>query len=275
MARNRQTLLEIVQNVLGSMNHDKVNSIGATVESRQIAAEAQNTYYDLMDRDDWPHLMTSVKLDAVSDPSRPTHLRIPDNIVRVDDIRYDHQDSTEDSDQYRTIQYCSPSQFLDLTLNRSGQDNLFKVDTDDLVLFVQTDQAPCYWTSFDDEFIIFDAYDSAVDTTIQNSKSLCMGKRIPNWEERDDFIPDMPDQMFSVFLAEVTAAAFTYWKQGASIKDEQRAARGISRLRKDARKIDEHETKARYGRRSSGARFGIRGSADGDEGSRYFTRRSW
>jgi len=272
MARNRQTLLDIVQNVMGSMNHDSVNTIGSTVESRQIAQEAKNTYYDLMDRDEWPHLMTSLRLDAVSDVSRPTHLRIPDEVVRIDTVRYNVRSETNPEDEYRVIDYLTPNRFLSYVHDRNQEhEDSLRVDTDDLVIFVLTDEAPCFWTSFDDEHIVFNSYDSGVDTTIQQTKSLCLGKRIPEWEARDDFIPDMPDQMFSVFLAEVTAAAFTYWKQGPSLKDEQRAARGISRLRKDARKIDEYENKARYGRQRYG--FGFYGSEDGDEGSRNRTSR--
>jgi hypothetical protein len=115
-------------------------------------------------------------------------------------------------------------------------------------LFILNDAAPTYWTTFDDENIVFDSYDSEVGDTLLSAKSLAMVKYIPPWTSSDTFIPDMPDHMFSTYVAEVTAAAFTYWKQGQSVKDEQRAARGISRLRKDARKISEARSKVDYGK---------------------------
>ena len=50
MARNRLTLLEVVQKVLDAMNYDSVNSISDTVLATQIAEEAENVYFDPMDR---------------------------------------------------------------------------------------------------------------------------------------------------------------------------------------------------------------------------------
>ena len=265
MARNRLSLLEIVQEVLNKMNHDSVNSISDTIESQQIAQEAKSLYYDLMDRDDWPHLIKLRNLEAVSDTTRPNFLRIPDNCTRVDNIRYEITETTDTSRKFSEIHYLEPADFMDLLYTRRTENSNVSTFSDNSVdFFVITDHYPTYWTTFDDEFIVFDSYDSAQDTTMQASKSLALMKEIPTWTESDTFIPDMPDQMFSVFLAELTAAAFTYWKQGASVKDEQRAARGISRLRKDARKTNGSNQKANFGRRRS-AHY-VR-SEDGDKGS--------
>lgn len=250
MARNRMTLLEIVQHTLSAMNHDSVNSISDTIESAQIADQARVVYYELMDRDDWPHLIKLMPLEAVSDTSRPNFLKIPEDVVRIDSVRYEVTQSGDSNRTFDWIHYLAPDEFVEHVHNRSSSNSDVTVvqNFEGVPLFIVNDERPRYWTTFDDEYLVFDAYDSAVDTTMQSSKSLILAKEIPGWTESDTFIPDMPDQMFSVFLAEVTAAAFTYWKQGTSIKDEARAARGISRLRKDARKVDEHRNKARYGR---------------------------
>jgi hypothetical protein len=251
------------------MNHDSVNSINDTVESRQIAEEARVTYYDLMDRDDWPHLMQHVQLEGVANLNRPNYMRIPQNVVRIDDLRYE---STKDGDTKRSfnpVMFLHPSEFIDFTMTRlSNESNIITVvNTNSIPMFIQNNKAPEYWTTFDDEYVVFDSYDKEVDTTMHSMRSLVLAKVIPVWQSSDSFVPDMPDQMFSVFLAEVTAASFTYWKQGASPKDEQRAARGISRLRFEARKVDEHNEKARYGRK----RTGFAGtSRSGDSGSVFF-----
>lgn len=266
MARNRMTLLQIVQRVLDAMNHDSVTGITDTIESRQIAEEARVVYYDLMDRETWKHLIKLIPLEELADVTRPNFLKIPDEVAHITDVRYEIT-TTEDAHRiFSEITYLDPEDFLDLVYTRrTDESNVETVlNYDDVPLFILNDQAPTYWTTFDDEYIVFDSYDSDMDTTLQASKSLVRAKVIPTWTSSDSFVPDMPDQLFSTYLAEVTAASFTYWKQGTSVKDEQRAARGISRLRRSARKTNEQENRARYGRKRPRT---IGESMDGTTGS--------
>ena len=270
MARNRLTLLEIVQEVLSKMNHDNVNTIDQTIESRQIAKEARVVYYDLMDRDDWPHLIQLKQLEGISDSTRPNMMQIPENATTVTGVRYETTQTTDDTRIFKDIYYLEPNDFLDLCfMRRTDQDNVTVVKTfNNVELFILNDQPPTYWTTFDDNYIVFDSYDSDVETTMHSAKGLALMKIIPEWQESDTFVPDMPDQMFSAFLAELTSASSIYWKQGASPKDDQRAARSISRLRKDARKTDGKLKEANFGRRQpnhyvrseSGERGSIRNS---------------
>ena len=265
MARNRLTLLEIVQRVLDAMNHDNVNSISDTIESSQIAEEARVVYYDLMDRSDWPHLIKTLPMESVVDVTRPNYLKIPTDVVRIDSLRYEITESGASHRTFREMQYLERADFLDLVhTRRTSESNVIVVPTfDDVDLFIINDQAPTYWTTFDDEYLVFDSYDSAVDTTMQGGKSLALVKQIPAWTNSDVFVPDMPDQMFSTYISEVTAAAFMYWKQSPSPIDERRSARGAARLRRSAEKINERRTKVDYGRKRP---FGF-GSMDGDKGS--------
>jgi hypothetical protein len=107
-SRNRMTLLEMVQGCLGSMTHDSVNSISATVESRQLAEEARVTYYELMDRDDWPHLMQHLQLEGLADGTRPNFLRIPKDVVRIDDLRYESTTDVVPERRFNKVMYLHP-----------------------------------------------------------------------------------------------------------------------------------------------------------------------
>ena len=267
MARNRLTLLEVTQRALDAMNHDSVNSIDDTIESTQIAKEAKHVYYELMDRGDWPHLMKVQPLEALSNTAKPNYMKIPTDVVRIDEIRYEITEAGESDRSFDIIDYLSPSEFLYHVHQRNSSDSdVTTVTNDDGVpMFIINDERPYYWTTFDDEYIVFDSYDSAVDTTMQAAKSIVHCKVIPSWTHSDTFVPDMPDHMFSTFVAEVTAAAFNYWKQGSSPRDEARSARGISRLRKDAEKHNERKTRPDYGRKRPYATNGF--SADGTRGS--------
>ena len=262
MARNRLTLLEIVQSVLDKLGSDNVNSISDTLESTAIAEEAKHTYYELMDRDEWPHLVVNRQLESVTDTDRPNYLKIPVEVSRIDDFRYEITQSDETNKSYREIHYLSPEAFLEHVHQRNtDNDNVIEVSdiTTGIPVWIIDDEPPTYWTSFDDEYVVTDSYDKDVDTTLQQSKSIIRAKVLPTWSTTDTFVPDMPDTMFSTFLAEVSAAAFTYLRQEVSPKDEQRARRGLSKLRRISGKVNERDPRAKFGR--------IRGRTDANDGS--------
>jgi len=84
----KMTLLEIVQNILSDMNSDEVNHISDTTESMQVASVVRDTYYELASNRLWPTNKQLITLTALSNSARRTHLRIPDNVAVVRDIRY-------------------------------------------------------------------------------------------------------------------------------------------------------------------------------------------
>jgi hypothetical protein len=265
MARNRLNLLTIVQRVLDSLGSDQVNSISDTVESQQIANEAMTVYYELMDRDEWPHLIQNRQLQAVSNSSYPNYLEIPEDVVEIRDFRYEVTESGDTNREFRTIQHMEPNEFLDYVHRRNSSDTNIETvqDFGGFDLWIVNDEPPRYWTTFDDQYVVTDAWDSDVDSTLQQSKSIIRAKTMPAWTNSDTFIPDMPDDMFSTFLAELTSAVFVYLKGTQSPKDEQRARRGMSNLRRNAGKFNERNRKADYGRK----RGRIYGSLDGSRGS--------
>lgn len=265
MARNRLTLLQVVQRVLDALGSDSVSSINDTVEALRIAEEARVTYYELMSRDEWPHLIQAKQLSGLGDTDHPNYLEIPENVSRITELKYETTEDGETQREFNTLCYMNPQEFLHYVHQRnSDEDNVETIqDFSEIDLFIINDQPPMYYTSFDDKYIITDSYDSDVEATLQTTKNVVFAKIIPDWTQDDDFVPDMPDQMFDTYLAEVTSACFTYLKQSASPKDEMRARRGLAKLRRMAAKVDEKNTKARYGRKrhlSYGSMDGTRGS---------------
>lgn len=265
MARNRMTLLQIVQRVLDALGSDSVSGISETIEAQRIAEEARVTYYELMERDEWPHLIQLTQLDALGDTDKPNYLRIPENVVRIHDFKYETTEADDDQREFTRLCFMEPAAFLHHVQTRNSDDTNVETITDfsSVDLFILNDQPPMYYTTFDDEYIITDAYDLEVENTLEASKSVVMAKIMPDWTSDDAFVPDMPDQMFTTYVAELTSACSMYLKQAASPKDEMRARRGIAKLRRMSAKLDEHNTKARFGRkqgRSYGSMDGTRGS---------------
>lgn len=152
------------------------------------------------------------------------------------------------------LKYLSPDAFLDLLYRRNTDDDNVEIVNDihaGVPLYIINDKNPEYWTTFDDEHVVLDSYNAALQVYVPSQSIIAIVKEIPAWDpdsQGDDFVPDIPDHVFSTYIAELTAACFAYYKQGASPVDERRAARGLSRLRKDAEKINERDHRAKYGR---------------------------
>ncbi len=83
-----QSLLNMVQNILSSLDSDEVNSIGDTVESRQVAQIIENKYYDMVSRGFFPEHNRLLQLDPSLDPTRPTLMFIPAGVSKIWWIKY-------------------------------------------------------------------------------------------------------------------------------------------------------------------------------------------
>lgn len=224
----KMTLLEIVQDILNDMDSDNVSDIAETVESEQVASIVRRTYFNLMDELDLPHTAGLVKLTASGTTARPTHMSMPDNISKLLWVKYDVREAVSDPIAYRTIKYMEPYDFITMLSSRDSTDttNVQSVsDPSGVTLLIGKVNAPSYWTSLDDETIIFDSYDSALDSTLQNSKTLCHAYLRPTWTHTNAAIPDLPENLFSLLVAEARASCFALLKGQPNPKAELTARR--------------------------------------------------
>ena len=97
---------------------------------------------------------------------------------------------------------------------------------------------PQFWTTFDDEYIVFDSYDSATNATLPSSKTLCQVYEEPSFgtAELDTFIPDLPHKAFPYLLSEAKSVAFNSINQNPNQKEEQRSRRQRTYLARDKRR---------------------------------------
>ena len=236
----KMTLLQVVQDVLSSLNSDNVNSIDDTEESNQVATIVKNVYFEIISDRDWPHLQKMFRLDGVSDTDTPTHLLIPDEFQKVTTFRYDTRTTVAGALNYTEVKYCYPDQFLDLVMQRdSSNSNIQTVtDIDGATLLIQNDQAPRYWTTFDDKYIIADSFDSSVDSTLQSSKTQCLGTEEPTWSHTNAYQIDLPTQAFSYLLAESKSVAWVEINEQSNQKAEQQSRRQRTYLSVNKRRSD-------------------------------------
>jgi len=217
----------------------------------QVAQIIKTAFYEVINDGDWPHLGQLLQLDASGDSDKPTHMTLPDDVRYMEWIKYNKRKSTDTKDQYAAVTYLDPMDFVEKLNQRdsSNDDITAVVDDSGITLLVLTNAAPTYYTSFDNDGIVFDSYDSGVDSTLQSSKVQSYGFREPTFTISDSFIPDLPSKAFPYLLSESKSVAFNVLKQAANPKEEQRAGRQKRRLAQERWRMEGGITYPNYGRR--------------------------
>jgi hypothetical protein len=223
----KKTLLEIVQEILSDMDSDPVNSIDDTDEATQVAQIVKSTYDAMLSNRNWAHTKRIIKLQASTDSLLPTHMTLSEDIKEMISIYYNKIKNDETRIRYEPVKWLEPDDFLRYTNKRNSDDAdvMTVIDTSGVELLIQTDKAPSYYTSFDDTTIVFDSYDSEVDSTLQTSKTQARAYIIPAFLMEDDTIPDLPIDAFSALIEEAKSKAMFKLKQMQDVKAEQEAGR--------------------------------------------------
>lgn len=252
----KMTLLDMVQNILSDMDSDEVNSISDTTESLQVASIIKETYYYLIDNRKIPENEGLLQMQALGDTSHPSHMKVPDNIQEVAWIKYNIAKLGDPSPRWTDITFKEPPDFLDIVNSYTPTDDNIEAVSDitsSSTLLIRNDTAPAHYTSFDDEYIVFDSYDSEVDSTVQQSKTMAFGKEEPAWVNSDTFIADIDSNLFSLFLNEAKSQAFVTLKQVSNSKSEQRARKQRTLQQNRQNRLDERgnllDRQPNYGRR--------------------------
>lgn len=99
--------------------------------------------------------------------------------------------------------------------------------------YYKTDKQPQYCTVISNYYVVFDGYDSSLDSTLQNSKTMASGDVVPTFTMTDTFIPDLPEDQVPLLLNEAKSLAYFELKQSAHPKAEQEAKRQWSSLQRN------------------------------------------
>lgn len=245
------TLFEMVEDILSDLDSDVVTSYEDTTESLQVAQILKTTYFNMIDGRDWPHLYQPFRLTE-SSASTPTHMTFSNSVMDVKYIKYNIRTATDTKDRYVEITFVEPQVFMDMVDARdSSATNVTQVtDASNIKINVYNDRAPTYYTSFDEETVVFDAHDADVETYLTTAKNQCYGKIYPTVTLSDGMYFDLPAQAFSWLLAEAKATCALTLKQSQNPKAEQVAVTQRRRMSQEAWKIRNGITYPNYGRRS-------------------------
>jgi len=253
----KYTHLQLVQEVLSSLDSDEVNSYDDTVESLQVSRILRRVYYNIVDRAQLPEHEQPFTLTASTDNTKPTVMTIPESVTSVLWIKYNKETADATDIQMREVTYLPFSDFLERMYHLNESD-------DNVGTFTQTvgsfsfdilytdDVSPTYYTSVDDYTLLFDSYDSEVDSTLQSSKTLAFGRVAPTYTLGNNEVPDLDDNQFTLLLNEAISLAWAELKQAQNGKTEREARHGWVSLQTQqnrARKDPFYDTLPNYGRK--------------------------
>ena len=171
---SKPTLLSLVQDILSDADGDEVNSISDTIEADQCARVIRDTFRNIVDVHDIKYHEGLKQLDATSS-STPAQMTRPEGLHSVEWVKYDMRVSAGGDPRYQEVSYMEPERFIQTTASRTESDSTVTAMTltSNFQVLIMNDRAPTFYTFLEgyDNFI-FDAYDSDLETNLQQSKTL-------------------------------------------------------------------------------------------------------
>lgn len=244
----KQTLLEMTQEILSSMDSDEINNVTDTTEAQQVAMIIRRVYYDMVARSDMKEHHDLFQLEASGDNAKPVLMTRPTTVDKLIWIKYDKKLESSDPSDFEFIKYMEPTEFLYMQHQLNTDDTYvdtmtYSGDSDTHVIPYRNDKAPDYWTSVDDSNIFFDSYDSSLDTTLQKSKTMCYGLVDATFNlSSNSFTPELDAQQFPLLVNEAKALAWAELKQAQHVKAEREAMKQRTRMNQNKRALPGKES---------------------------------
>lgn len=253
----RYTLLEAVQLIESALDSDEVNSYDDTVESLQVAYILRSVYYDMATELGLPEHETLFQLVASGDNAQPTLMTLPSNAVKLREMKYDNRKTGESYANYLPVQFVPFEEFIERQNGLRGDISdvgqmTYVVNGQSYRIMYRSNKMPDYWSTMDDGTLIFDSYDSTEDTTLQASKTMCLGPTYPTFTLANNHTPDLDPTQFSLWVNKAKIRAFKELKQqdNSEAVNEARKQKIVTQKRK--RRVDtkpELQKITRFGRK--------------------------
>ena len=150
----------------------------------------------------------------------------PEGFHTIRWIKYDKRTTAGGDPDYQVVTYMEPVDFLRISDRRNVSDSdvtAMILTNSTHVINVKNDIAPTHWTileGYDD--IVFDSYNVALDTNLQNSKSLAYGSQRPVLALTDAAIPDLPQNLMQLLKNRARAFYFDVYKGGTTKEVDKR-----------------------------------------------------
>lgn len=244
------TLLQVINYYMDHTDGFRISTIDDAIESQQVASIAEKVFHDLNnDVFGNSQLESLIQLEALADSTKPNYLKLPDNAsdIKNDAVMYDISDDALEIEM-KEIEYITPLEFLDLIGTRKVKTtNQVVTDFNGYRMTIDNNAPPRVYTSFDDSHLVFDSFDSAIDSTLQSSKSGVITQLQRSFTQSDTYVIDFPEWFHTTYLNAVMSEASAALREEPLPSIARMARIGIIRARKKNR-IGERATIINYGR---------------------------
>ena len=236
------TLLAVVNHYMDATDGFRVASIDDTIESQQLASIAEKVFNDLVN-DVFSSGLTEnlVQLESLADSTKPNYLRLPDTAMRINQSKVMYNIATGETGattlNYKEIEYMKPEHFLDYVGSRSTNTNNTQIveDFSGYKMVIHNSKAPQYFTDFDDKHLVFDSFDSDVDSVLQSSKSGILTSEQMSFVQSDTYIIAFPEWFHPTYLNAVISEASEMLREEPIFSVARKARIGILKARKKQR----------------------------------------
>lgn len=185
------TLLQMVQDMLSAIEAESVTTVvsGSTTEDALLCVNIANrTFEELITRAKWKHIRTYKALTAGGN--------LNELKAGASDIYIDGQNiwygSTDDEAR---IRYVDPDIFIQRTIGRTSADSDVTVINNIKVI---NDEDPSFYTTFDDETLVFDAMPDGSGLVAGDSKAIIWVEPAGRKSANSD-VYDIPKQLYPHF----------------------------------------------------------------------------
>jgi len=251
------TLLEMVQHILAAMGSDEVNSYDDTVESHQVAQLIRQVFYDAAVELSLPEHEGMFELNASGNADLPCLMTLPSSAIKANKVYYDNKAPT---DTYSKMVLCTYLPFDDFQRMQSSLRDMtgdvgemqVTTNTEIYPVLYASNRHPSYYTTTDDNTLLFDSYDRSIDTTLQKNKSMVHGLIYPTFVMANDTYPQVDPSQFPYLLAKAKTRAFNELKQTLNQESATEARRQkivLQKRKHTVKKEDPIYGLPRYGRR--------------------------
>lgn len=194
----QRTVLELIQDIITETGGDAINSISDTIEASDVGTILKQVYSEIVDEYSLPSTRTVQALLGLADTNKPNIMKIPDGSYDIVWLKYDNRTGVSSNIAYAPIEYRTPEEFMTMVSSGPSTDTTnYKVvmwDTN-VPMIINKKHGPQFWTSFDDKYIVFDSYNSSVDSTLQSSKSMIYVETRPVLTVSNTFVPVLPENL--------------------------------------------------------------------------------
>lgn len=252
---SKPTLLEMVQDILAAGNGDTINSIFDGVESEQIARAVGDVYDVLRIKLELPETYSLFELNASTDPSKPVYMTRPSIATTIDWLKYDKKTALSDPSLMTDMRFLTLEDFLEYSYSLDGAatnvaSTQIPIQNATVEIRYRTDVPPTYFTSWDTSDILFDAYASSLESTLQKSKTLAYGKLSTDFQLLDTWVAPLDEDKIVLLKQKAKTQVFTEVYQvehGISAKNARTLEDKITRKYNDR----QYASPYNFGRRTT------------------------